>query len=72
LNKKASNIIKKELKKRNITYKELASLLNNKYKLNTNENALRSSINRGKFSFEMAIKIFDVLNLEIILKEKKL
>ena len=71
MNKTATEIIKRELKKKNITYKELASLLNKKYDLNTNEHALRSSINRGKFSFELALKILNVLNLEIIFREKE-
>lgn len=70
MTKKAKEIIKKELKRKNITYKELANLLNEKYILNTTQHALRSSINRGKFSFELALRIFEVLNIDLILKDK--
>jgi len=72
LDKKASEIIKKELKRKNVTYKELATLLNTKYNIRTNQHAIRSAINRGKFSFELALKIFDVLEIELILKDKKI
>ena len=61
---RAKEFIKKELKKRKLTYTELSSIMNNKGYVYS-ENTIRSKINRGSFSFVFLLEVCDSLGVEI-------
>ena len=63
---RAKEFIKKELKKRNLTYVELSSIMNDKGYIYS-ENTIRSKINRGSYSFVFLLEICDSLDVEFII-----
>jgi len=63
---RAKEFIKKELKKRKLTYSELSSIMNDKGYIYS-ENTIRSKINRGSFSFVFLLEVCDSLGVEIVL-----
>jgi ribose 5-phosphate isomerase RpiB len=62
---RAKEFIKKELKKRKITYIKLSLMMNDKGYIYS-ENTIRSKINRGSFSFAFLLEVCDSLNISII------
>lgn len=62
---RAKTIIKSELAKQDIDYKELAEKLKDIGVEDDNVN-LSNKINRGTFSFILALQIFEVLNIETL------
>jgi len=66
---RAKEFIKKELKKRKLTYVELSSIMNDKGYVYS-ENTIRSKINRGSFSFVFLLEVCDSLGLEIIIQKE--
>jgi hypothetical protein len=62
---RAKEFIKKELKKRKITYMKLSLMMNDKGYIYS-ENTIRSKINRGSFSFAFLLEVCDSLNISII------
>jgi len=62
---RAKEFIKKELKKRKITYMKLSLMMNDKG-IVYSENTIRSKINRGSFSFAFLLEVCDSLNISII------
>ena len=66
---RAKEFLKKELKKRNLTYVELSSIMNEKGYIYS-ENTIRSKINRGSFSFVFLLEVCDSLNVEIAMLKK--
>ena len=76
--KNAASILKSELTRRNISYKELASLLNVKTNTNETEASIRSKLSRGTFKFSFFLQCAYVIKLDnfrldnlIIKKESK-
>jgi len=65
MNQKAKKIIKDKLKEKNITYKELSSIMEKKGYI-YNDNTIRSKISRGKFSFVFLLEVCDSLEINII------
>ncbi|MFZ4876631.1 DUF6471 domain-containing protein [Janthinobacterium sp. Mn2066] len=59
----ASNILKAELRRRAITYKNLAKLLESQG-LKENETQLRTKINRGAFSFHFLIHVLRAIGAD--------
>ena len=64
MKKKAKEFIKKELKSKGLTYKELSFIMNDKGYIYS-ENTIRSKINRGSFSFAFLLEVFDSLNIDL-------
>jgi hypothetical protein len=62
---RAKEFIKKELKKRKITYMKLSLMMNDKGYIYS-ENTIRSKINRGSFSFAFLLEVCDSLNISIV------
>ncbi|RXI44512.1 hypothetical protein CRU99_05035 [Malaciobacter mytili] len=62
---RTKTIIKSELAKKDIDYKELALKLKEVGVEDDNVN-LSNKINRGTFSFILALQIFEVLDIEIL------
>jgi len=60
----AKEFIKKELKKKKLTYVELSSIMNDKGYIYS-ENTIRRKINRGSFSFVFLLEVCDSLDVEI-------
>ncbi len=65
MNHKAKQIVKKILKDKKITYKELSNLMFKKDYIYS-ENTIRSKINRGTFSFIFLLEVCDSLELDSI------
>jgi hypothetical protein len=63
---RAKEFIKKELKKRNLTYIELSSIMSDKGYIYS-ENTIRSKINRGSYSFIFLLEVYDSLDVKIVL-----
>jgi ribose 5-phosphate isomerase RpiB len=63
---RAKEFIKNELKKRNLTYIELSSIMNDKGYVYS-ENTIRSKINRGSYSFVFLLEICDSLGVEFVI-----
>ncbi len=61
---RAKEFLKKELKKRNLTYSELSSIMNDNGYVYS-ENTIRSKINRGSYSFSFLLEVCDSLNIDI-------
>jgi len=69
MEKKAKEIIKLELKKREMSYIKLSQKMSqNGYKYN--ENSLRSKINRGSFSFAFFLEFCDSLDIDLVCIDK--
>ncbi len=65
MKEKAKEIINRELKKRNINYPKLSTLMAEKgyeYSANT----IRTKIHRGSFSFAFMLEVCESLEIEII------
>ena len=61
---RAKAFLKKELKKRNITYLQLSHLMcENGYIYS--ENTIRSKLNRGSYSFVFLLEVCDSLGLSL-------
>jgi hypothetical protein len=67
---RAKEFIKKELKKRKLTYSELSSIMSDKGYIYS-ENTIRSKINRGSFSFFFLLEVCDSLDIELTITEKE-
>ena len=66
---KIKQFVKSELKKRNISYRKLVEMMNQKgYK--TNENSIRTKLSRGTFTASFLMEIADALNAEIVFRDK--
>jgi ribose 5-phosphate isomerase RpiB len=63
---RAKEFIKNELKKRNLTYIELSSIMNDKGYVYS-ENTIRSKINRGSYSFVFLLEVCDSLGVEFVI-----
>jgi len=63
---RAKEFIKNELKKRNLTYIELSSIMNDKGYVYS-ENTIRSKINRGSYSFVFLLEVCNSLGVEFII-----
>lgn len=66
---RAKEFIKKEIKKQNITYAKLATLMESKGYIYS-ENTIRSKINRGSFSFVFLLEVCITLNIDIVCLEQ--
>jgi ribose 5-phosphate isomerase RpiB len=63
---RAKEFIKNELKKRNLTYIELSSIMNDKGYVYS-ENTIRSKINRGSYSFVFLLEVCDSLGVKFVI-----
>jgi ribose 5-phosphate isomerase RpiB len=63
---RAKEFIKNELKKRNLTYIELSSIMNDRGYVYS-ENTIRSKINRGSYSFVFLLEVCDSLGVEFVI-----
>ena len=69
MKEKAKELINSELKKRNINYPKLSTLMEAKgytYSANT----IRTKIHRGSFAFAFLLEVCDSLNIDIVCVEK--
>jgi len=61
---RAKEFLKKELKKRNLTYSELSSIMSDNGYVYS-ENTIRSKLNRGSYSFVFLLEVCDSLGLSL-------
>ena len=65
---RAKELIKAELKKRKISYRELSKIMETKGYIYS-ENTIRSKINRGSYSFFFLLEVCDSLNMNLEFKD---
>ncbi len=66
MKKKAKDFIKKELKKRNLTYVKLSEIMETKGYIYSS-NTIRTKVSRGSFSFAFFLEVCDSLDIELVL-----
>jgi hypothetical protein len=64
-NKLASSFLKAEIKKRNLTYEDVCTLLN-QIGVDEKPGSLRTKLYRGGFSFAFVLQIVSVLNIQTL------
>ena len=65
----AKRFLKSELTKRDITYVQLAKLMQEKG-YNENADTIRTKIYRGSFSFAFVLAVCESINIDILFKDK--
>jgi len=68
---KAKEIIKSQLKQREMSYIKLSQKMSEKG-YNYNENSLRSKINRGSFSFAFFLEVCESLDIDLVCVDKRI
>ena len=65
----AKRFLKSELTKRDITYIQLAKLMQEKG-YSENADTIRTKIYRGSFSFSFVLEVCESLNIDILFKDQ--